>query len=168
MNRHEKSDAVNVDFDPYWQNPIDGLVDGGNLTAQLIQTIASASQNHDLERMRELVNERIGGGTSIPPDIRFLLATFLGWNTILIILICYTLQLLYKRSNESMFRHFQELDVALYHADQLWWSHEGSIHNWINRFLLRWLRLHDDKVPPEQQRGATLQHTRRRRTIKKR
>jgi hypothetical protein len=168
MNRHEMSNAVNLDFDPDWQDPLDGLVDGGNLTAQIIQTIASASQYHDLDRVRELVNEITGRDASTPPDIRFLLATFLGWNTILIILICYTLRLLYKRSDESIFRHLQELDVALYCADQLWWSNESSIHNRIDRFLLRRLGPHEDKVPPEPKTGATLQHARRRRPIKKR
>jgi hypothetical protein len=168
MNRHKKSKAANVDFDPYWQDHLDGLVDGGNLTVQIIQTIVSASQDHDSARVRELINKRIGRGAFTPPDIRFVLAAFLGWNTILIILICYTLRVLYKKSNESFFRHFQELDVALHNADLLWWSNEDSIHNRIDRFLLRRLGPHEDKVPPEQQRDATLQHARRRRVIKKR
>lgn len=167
MKPHEISNTVYVDFDYDWQHPLNGLLDGGNLTAQIIKTIASASRDHNLNRLRELIDERVGHDTSAPPDITFLLATFLGWNTILTILIFYMLRLLYRRSDEVIFRQLQELDDALYYADRVWWSNENSIHNRIDRFLRR-LGPHEDEVSPEPKRDATLQHARRRRAVKKR
>jgi hypothetical protein len=167
MKRHEISNTVNMDFDYDWQHPWDGLLDGGNLTARLIQTIASASRDHKVDRLRELINERVGQDMSARPDFSFLLASFLGWNTILTILIFYTLRLLYRRSDEVIFRQLQELDVALYYADRVWWSNENALHNRLDRFLRR-LGPHEDEVPPEPKRGTTLQHARRRRAARKR
>ena len=167
VKRHEVSNNVNMDFDYDWQHPWNRLPDGGNLMAQIIQTIATASRNHSADRLHELINERIGRDSSAPPDITFLLATFFGWSTILTIMIFYMLRLLYRRSDEVIFRQLKELDVALYYTDRVWWSNEKSIHNRIDHFL-RQLGPHEDDLPPELERGAMLQHARRRRAVRKR
>lgn len=166
VKRHEISNNVNMDFDYDWHHPWNRMLDGGNLTAQIIQTIASASRNHSVDSLRELINERIGRNLSAPPDIIFLLATFFAWNTILTILFFYTLRLLYRRSDKAIFGQLQELDVALYFADRVWWSNENSIHNRIDRFV-RQLGPHEDEVPSEPEKGAMLQHVRRRRVVRK-
>lgn len=146
-----------TDFD--WQEK---LVDGGSLTAHIIQTVASASCHGDPNRVRKLVHERICGTTDRAEDRELVVATFIGWSIILTILILYFLRQQNRQVwDEGFFRHLQELDVAWYYYLR-WRSNQDSLHNQINALLSQ---LEPEKAMEEKHPEK---NHRRRRTTKKR
>lgn len=165
------------------------VINGGNLTAQIIETIATAPRNETDEHLRQQVNERLNRSNKQKADIVSLLVASCAWNVLFVISLGYCLRLIYVTSDPGMtgqtkrflrspsvqviFQYLEELDWALLFAEKFWWCDESMIHNRIDRFLQRYEPEEEvveaNRPPrPEPKRETTGHSARRKRHTRKR
>lgn len=137
------------------ENSFHPVIDGGYITAQIIETIATASRNDTDDRLREQVNERVNRTRrKRKADMISLLVASSAWNVLFVISLGYCLRLIYVTTDPQMtgqtkrflrspsiqvvFQYLEELDWALLFAEKFWWCDESMIHNRIDAFLRRY------------------------------
>ena len=165
------------------------LIDGGKLTAHIIETLVFAPRNETTNNLRERVYERTNRTRTRKGDIVSLLVASSAWNVLFLISLGYCLRLIYVTSDPGMtnqtkrflrspsvqvvFQYLEELDWALLFAEKFWWCDETMIHNRVDQFLRRYEPEEESaetKHQPhqEQRREGSGHNVRRKRHTRKR